>query len=57
MSAASIDLRDLEAELSKTRSAVESWAQSKIDVATKLRDDHCYAMQDQSGVGYVMQLL
>jgi hypothetical protein len=45
----SIDLRELDVELAKTKATVDAWAKHKTDSFCNARDAHFQSMQDQSG--------
>lgn len=47
--AAGLDLRELEAELLRTRKRLEEWAESRKDAASDLKDRHTQSMQDHEG--------
>lgn len=44
----SIDLRELDVELAKTKATVDAWAKHKTDSFINARDAHFQTMQDQS---------
>ena len=44
-----IDLKDLESELTRTKTNVDSWAKQRTEFASFTRDSHQETMQDQSG--------
>lgn len=43
-----IDLKDLEVELSRTKKKVNDWARNRQTVASDRRDLHMWKMQDQA---------
>lgn len=45
----SIDLRELDHELSRTKATVDAWAKQRGDAAAGRADANAHAMHDQTG--------
>ncbi len=53
----SIDLKEVEGELTRSKANVDAWAKQRTEFAIYTRDSHLESMQDQSGVALHLRVV